>query len=400
MLPAETVITREMVANLESRNIATVLLDYRDIASAVQTALPEWIGGGGDSDVATAFKSTASAAPHRRRNPGTPVPRERVEQWRSNSQPARSLAVWHGQDPYDPTHMEHLAAHFRETANQLNALRDAVLKEEEVSAGDLADLVDCHFDEMTRDANCTLSAALEIEIDDAITAHSLQMSVLGMAIGVEYDFDYENTVLIGFVGMVHDWGLMRVPAAIRNLERPPDDAEFEKIKQHPRHTQEILRNVRDLPDVVSRVSFQVHERLDGSGYPQGLEASDIFEMAQILYAADVFLTTSIGTFEDAELNPYATMVKLLHEVRDGALDPDIVRALLRAVSVFPVGSRVNLSDGALAQVIRTNPQHYTQPIVRLIDQAHSQPPDPAIVDLLQSELKVVKALADRSRSPN
>ena len=86
--------------------------------------------------------------------------------------------------------------------------------------------------------------------------------------------------------MLHDIGTVKVPADFLNRPGALREAEFSVIKMHPEVGYEILRNLDD-DWPVAVIIRQHHERLDGSGYPQGLHGEDIVQGARIIAVADV-----------------------------------------------------------------------------------------------------------------
>jgi len=85
------------------------------------------------------------------------------------------------------------------------------------------------------------------------------------------------------------------------------------------------------------------------------------------------------------------MAKMLQDVKAGLFDSTVVRALLHTISLFPIGSYVELDNGMVGKVIRANGPAYDQPIVEA-RWRHRRLDDPQIIDLSQEKLKVVKAL--------
>lgn len=86
--------------------------------------------------------------------------------------------------------------------------------------------------------------------------------------------------------LMHDIGKINIPSEILMKPGALSEAEFTLIKSHPQAGFDILKNV-DFPWPVAQMVHQHHERLDGSGYPQGLEAKDILPGARLLAIADV-----------------------------------------------------------------------------------------------------------------
>ena len=93
--------------------------------------------------------------------------------------------------------------------------------------------------------------------------------------------------------------------------------------------------------------------------------------------------------------PYAAMECLIRQAREHYVEPDVVRALLRIQSLFPLGSFVTLSDGSVAQVLRSNRDDYTRPVVQLVQDATGksvEPQEENLIDLRASPLKIRQAL--------
>jgi len=87
-------------------------------------------------------------------------------------------------------------------------------------------------------------------------------------------------------GLIHDIGKINVPAEILNKSGRISDTEFNIIKIHPQAGYNLLREI-EFPWPVAQIVLQHHERLDGSGYPQGLRGEEIMLEARILAVADV-----------------------------------------------------------------------------------------------------------------
>ncbi len=86
--------------------------------------------------------------------------------------------------------------------------------------------------------------------------------------------------------MLHDIGKLAVPSEILSKPTRLSEAEFTIIKTHPRVASDILKAI-EFPWPISEIVLQHHERIDGSGYPQGLLKSDILLETRILSVADV-----------------------------------------------------------------------------------------------------------------
>ncbi len=197
------------------------------------------------------------------------------------------------------------------------------------------------------------------------------MSTLEMAIGVEMGLDATNVRHLSFAGLIHDWGMLRVPEKIRNAPRRLTSTGFLHIQKHPIHVLEILQCVSGILSVVPVVCYQIHERINGTGYPRARSGNAIHQFARILQVADAYVALTSPRPFRPPLMPYAAMECLVRLSRDRAVDPAVVRSLLQVLSLFPLGSFVTLTDGSVGRVLRRNGSHYTSPIVQLMHQSCS-----------------------------
>ncbi|OPY71525.1 MAG: Cyclic di-GMP phosphodiesterase response regulator RpfG [Syntrophorhabdus sp. PtaU1.Bin058] len=129
--------------------------------------------------------------------------------------------------------------------------------------------------------------SVTVETRDPYTAgHQRKVSRLARAIAQEMNLSKDTVEHIRLAGSVHDLGKISVPAEI--LVRPGKLTALEMsiIKVHPQAGYDILKDV-DLPYPIAEIVHQHHERLDGSGYPQGLKDGQILTEACILAVADV-----------------------------------------------------------------------------------------------------------------
>lgn len=131
------------------------------------------------------------------------------------------------------------------------------------------------------------AVAVTAELRDPYTAgHERRVGDLAAAIGTELGMD-ENTVRgLRVIGLVHDVGKISVPAEILNKPGRLSPIEFEMIKTHAERGFQILKDAQ-FPWPVAEAILQHHERLDGSGYPQGLKGDAIIQEARIMAVADV-----------------------------------------------------------------------------------------------------------------
>lgn len=126
-----------------------------------------------------------------------------------------------------------------------------------------------------------------VERKDKYTAgHQRQMADLARAIATEMCLPKKRIEGIRLAAIIHDIGKLSVPAEILNKPGKLSELEFSLLKEHARSGYDILKDVVS-PWPLADIVHQHHERLDGSGYPNGLKGEEIILEARILAVADV-----------------------------------------------------------------------------------------------------------------
>lgn len=135
--------------------------------------------------------------------------------------------------------------------------------------------------------NAVTAIAATVEMRDPYTAgHQRRVAKLAAAIASEMGLSTKQIEGVRVAGTVHDIGKIHVPAEILSNPSKLSDAEFSIIKTHPQVGYDILHMI-EFPWPIAQIVLQHHEKMDGSGYPNGLRGEDILIEARILCIADV-----------------------------------------------------------------------------------------------------------------
>ena len=167
-----------------------------------------------------------------------------------------------------------------------------------------------------------------IKIRDPYTAgHQRGVAQLACAIAREMGLPEEQIEGIRVAGLIHDIGKMSIPLQV--LSKPSELTEFERrmIQAHPQVGYDILKTV-EFPWPVADIVLQHHERLDGSGYPQGLSGEEIILEARILAVADVVKAMSSHRPHQPALGLDRALEEL-SEYRGVLYDPEVVDVCLK-----------------------------------------------------------------------
>jgi HD-GYP domain-containing protein (c-di-GMP phosphodiesterase class II) len=170
--------------------------------------------------------------------------------------------------------------------------------------------------------------SLTLEERDPYTAgHQRRTTDLSLAIAREMGLPEHETKGLQMAGLIHDMGKISVPGEILSKPGRLNEAELQLIQRHPQVAYDILNQI-DFPWAVDQIVLQHHEKLDGSGYPQGLSGEEILLESRILCVADVVETMETHRPYRPSLGRAAALEEIT-KYRGILYDPEVVDACLR-----------------------------------------------------------------------
>src|SRR3989475_10500334 len=171
-----------------------------------------------------------------------------------------------------------------------------------------------------------LTAALETR-DAETHGHSERVVTFSLRLGREYGLPELEMKALEFGSLLHDIGKIGVPDAILRKPAKLTEEEWVRMREHPRHGQQILRGIEFLKGA-ARVVAQHHEKWDGSGYPVGIKGEEIDLCARIFSVADAFdAMTSDRVYRRGK--SYDAAAAELDEWSGRQFDPKVVEAFHR-----------------------------------------------------------------------
>lgn len=222
----------------------------------------------------------------------------------------------------------------------------------------------------------------ELKKKDEYTAqHSLRVCVLALAFGRHLDMSVEELKILGIGALLHDIGKMKVPNEIINKPARLTDEEFEVIKTHVPRGVELLELTKGIPPAAIQVARCHHERFNGGGYAAGLKGETIGLFGEIGAIVDCYdAITSDRAYHDG-MTAHEALGKM-YEWRKTDFHPGLVEQFIQCMGIYPIGSVVELSTGAVGVVVAQNRVRRLKPHVVLVLGADGQPfTPPKIVDL-------------------
>lgn len=216
-----------------------------------------------------------------------------------------------------------------------------------------------------RNANALSCLGRIREKDNYLLEHSVNLSVLMSLFGNFRKLPTEvlHQIIVG--ALLHDIGKILTPDEILHKPGRLTPEEFEVMKAHARHSQNLLKSTEGIGELSIITAAEHHERMDGSGYPEGLKGDEISVYGRMVAITDVYDAITSDRVYHKGMTPTQGLKKLL-EWSNGHLDPDLVKEFIRCVGIYPIGSLVLLESGRLGVVVETNDDDQRLPVVRVM----------------------------------
>lgn len=206
-----------------------------------------------------------------------------------------------------------------------------------------------------------------IKLRDNFTyAHSLNVSLLANLFARWLELPGEVMTTLTVAGLLHDIGKLKISLKILNKQEKLTPSEFQLLQKHVGFGIEMLSDKEDIPDDVRRAVAQHHERMNGSGYPDGLSGGEIDDGAKILAICDIFANMTAERALRARVCPFK-IIRTLEQNAYGALDAKYLLVFMQNIAYLYLSSEVTLSDGRVGEIVFINDRDLSRPIVKAGD---------------------------------
>ncbi|MBU0935155.1 MAG: HD-GYP domain-containing protein [Spirochaetes bacterium] len=235
----------------------------------------------------------------------------------------------------------------------------------EISVAELSDKVKMLCDVILENRRFVLRVISSVAVtNNYLVDHSSRSTVLSIVLGGQLRLPPHRLIELGVSAVVHEIGMVRLPPQLYMAGRQLAPQERKAITAHPILGYNILKE-KKFPLAVSLAALEHHERMNGTGYPRAISADKISLYARIIAVACSYDAVTGSRPYRAAREGYMGMVDILKN-EGKQYDELVIKALVYSLSIYPIGSYVQLTNGKIAQVTDVNPDNPRYPIVTLV----------------------------------
>lgn len=209
--------------------------------------------------------------------------------------------------------------------------------------------------------------------DNYTYIHCVDTSIMSIYLGNCLKLDPCQVKELGLSAIFHDIGKIKIPNEIINKKEALTEEEFKIIKNHPLYGKEILDKNGMFSEKIMNGVLHHHERIDGKGYPQGLNGNSISDYGKIITVSDVFTAVSANRSYRERFNPKEAYELILSGVGT-IFDRGVIEKFKENFAIYPLGCCVKLSNGIEGYVIKQNKNLPDRPIIRVVYDSDTREP--------------------------
>lgn len=411
LLAAGTVLTEGLLVQLQNRSLTTIRVARQELVHLKKISEPEsetfsfdesdldaTIQEEENEEIEAASESDSSSEPEKESENLFPTPKP-GSPWGIKKDSFIHQVEKFTTENYDPVLISQFKKEFSKNLRQSQQLFFDITNNNVKNSDSSSEITQNTMERMKNDTDLFLSINLTSSQYQGPWKHGLQTSMLAMSIGTYLGLSESDINELALGCLLHEVGTLKLNPKYSYVGHQLDTLEQLELTKHPGITMDTIRKWPDMPGTSCLIAYQIHERCDGSGYPNGRNSSQLHYLSKIAAVADAFITLITDYKSLKSLLPYHALEQILHQTQRGKFDPEVVRGLLHAVSLFPVGSLVELSDNRVGRILRSNDSSYINPICELWfreDPAHTK----TIVDLSQeSDIHILRPLKELPAAP-
>jgi HD-GYP domain-containing protein (c-di-GMP phosphodiesterase class II) len=224
--------------------------------------------------------------------------------------------------------------------------------------------------------------------------HSVAVCALMVALAQQLKLNALDTREAGLAGLVHDLGKAMMPLEVLNKPGALTPAEFAIMKSHPQAGHQMLVEGQGVGPIPLDVCLHHHEKINGRGYPHGLQGDEISLFARMGAVCDVYDAITSNRPYKAGWDPGDSIQKMAQWAKDGHFDEAIFQAFVKSIGIYPTGALVKLKSGRLGVVVEQGTRSLLTPTVKVFFSTKSNEPiTPVLLDL--SDPKVTDQIVSR-----
>jgi HD-GYP domain-containing protein (c-di-GMP phosphodiesterase class II) len=236
------------------------------------------------------------------------------------------------------------------------------------------------------DANHMVQLILNIDnSSDDLVLSSINCAIISMVTGFGLKLSGHKIIQLATGALLHDVGMLRIPAQILGKQNKLSARETELVKTHTLHSYNIIFKELHYAQEIAQTGLYHHEHWDGKGYPKKLQGHKIPVYAMIVAVVDSFVAMINKRPYRKHILGYDAVKNIMRDTFT-RFNSEIVKVFLKSIGIYPVGSMVLLNDYRIGRVIDVQVGSPLRPKLEIVvDEIGRKLSAPQVLDLMTND---------------
>jgi HD-GYP domain-containing protein (c-di-GMP phosphodiesterase class II) len=268
---------------------------------------------------------------------------------------------------------------FETSRQRTKTILDDVVLSGAINTQEAKKTVEGCLDSILRNPNAMLWMSKVRETNSYTADHSLNVCILAIAFGRHLGYTKDELFSLGMCGLLHDVGKMRIPNEVLNKPDKLLPKEWKQVQAHVILGRNLLMTSPGIGHSVD-VAYSHHERVDGTGYPRGLNGGQISQYTKIISLADSFDAMTAERCYSKAMTASAA-VKEIYRCRGTQFDERLALQFIKTIGLYPPGTIAELANGCLGLVLERSQKYQHLPRLLLLRDSKKILPQSKVIDL-------------------
>lgn len=202
------------------------------------------------------------------------------------------------------------------------------------------------------------------DVDEYTYTHSMNVAIYSLLLAKWLRLDERQAMDVVEAAVLHDLGKCKISTDVLNKKGKLLNEEFELIKKHTTIGFQLSKRITGIKDEVRQAILLHHERINGNGYPLGIDAERTNIYARIVSVADVYDALTSERPYKKRKTPFETF-KEFERIGFDQFDPKVMLTFLTNIYNYYLGAKVRLQNNEIAEVIYISPYNPSKPTIKL-----------------------------------
>jgi len=283
-------------------------------------------------------------------------------------------------------------------------MNELVKNNEPIPIQEFTPIIDDTLTSLIRNSQALLTLMHLKRSEEKLFSHSFSVMTLALTFAIKDGVAKEDLKILGLAAVLHDIGWAQLPLNLFGKAKQYSVNELKVVQQHQKISALIINRSDGISSAVKTVMMNHHERLDGSGYPNQLQAEQLDKLSNILIITDFYDELVHGLLDQPGLIPSEALRFQYKEAVQNKLKKSQVEQLIRLLGIYPLTSAVELTSGEKGIVVEVNRDKPLFPVVDVMYTTEGNAlTQPIQIDLEKDQkkrhIKGIINLSDKQNDP-